>query len=230
MNDKKAFSRHILLMAVYYICLLAVWGVYSIYLSPAIKNALGEDTLASSLLRNGLIKNLVWTLPAAFLIVKFRERCLVSLKDMFTKMAPGWKSCLVFFPVFIVYLLISAFKTHGGIQISESFGIDDIITVLFVGLTEEIVFRGWLLGSSVKENSSPKATYTAIGVNAVMFLCIHFPRWISEGEFVSSFTSFGFVSILILSCIFSYVFIKTRNLILPIALHMLWDLLVFMLI
>lgn len=64
--------------------------------------------------------------------------------------------------------------------------------------------------------------------NAVMFLVIHFPIWIQEGVFISNFTSFGFLCILILSIVFSCTFLKSKNILVPVALHMYWDFLVFM--
>lgn len=218
------------ILIIYTVCLFAVWAVYTLAVKPLICDALGEETFISSIIRSGIIKNLVWTIPAAILVSKYRESCLVSLKDMFTKAAKGWQMWLLIFPIFTLYVVISAFRTHGGIGIVDTFVVDDIITVIFVGLTEEMVFRGWLLNATVKEDDTPKRQYIAIALNALVFLCIHFPIWISRGQFISSFTSLGFVSILALSVVFSFAFVRTRNIIIPIALHMFWDLLIFMLI
>lgn len=218
------------ILIIYTVCLFAVWAVYTLAVKPLICDALGEETFISSIIRSGIIKNLVWTIPAAILVSKYRESCLVSLKDMFTKAAKGWQMWLLIFPIFTLYVVISAFRTHGGIGIVDTFGVDDIVTVIFVGLTEEMVFRGWLLNATVKEDDTPKRQYIAIALNALVFLCIHFPIWISRGQFISSFTSLGFVSILALSVVFSFAFVRTRNIIIPISLHMFWDLLIFMLI
>lgn len=228
MNENSINKKHIILLAAYYIALYAIWGSYTLLLKPVICDMLGEETFISSFLRSGIIKNIVWTLPAALLILKYKNQCLVSLKDMFTKISPDWKGYLVIFPFFLIFVLISAFRNHGGIAIADSFGIDEIVTVIFVGITEELVFRGWLLNSSVKENASNKQLYTSIGINALLFLCIHFPIWISKGTFISSFTNLGFISILVLSVIFSITFVRTKNIVLPITLHMFWDLIVFM--
>ena len=219
-----------LVLIVYVIFFFAVWAAYTLVLQPIICNALGEETLISSLLRSGVIKNLVWTLPAALLIVKYRSQCMVSLKEMFTQHARDWMRFLPVFLIFAVYIFISAWRTHGEIGIVDSFGIDEIITVLFVGLTEELVFRGWLLNATYKASDPPKKQYLAIGLNALLFLCIHFPIWISKGIFVSNFISLGFLGILVLSVVFSMAFIRTKNIVIPIALHMFWDLLIFMLI
>lgn len=227
MTAKK--SKIIWVLVIYYICLFALWGAYTIFLKPTICDALGDKTFISSVLRNGVIKNLVWVLPAALLITRYSENCMVSLRDMFTKAEKGWRGYLVIFLFFTIYLLIGAWRSTGGISIAESFCIDDVITVLFVGVTEELVFRGWLLNASVRKSASPKKQYIAIGINAILFLCIHFPIWFSKGEFVSNFMNMGFLSILVLSVVFSITFIRTKNLILPITLHMFWDLLIFVL-
>ncbi|MCH5253072.1 MAG: CPBP family intramembrane metalloprotease, partial [Lachnospiraceae bacterium] len=39
----------------------------------------------------------------------------------------------------------------GRLEMAETFGLCDVITVLFVGLTEEMVFRGWLLNATITE-------------------------------------------------------------------------------
>ena len=95
---------------------------------------------------------------------------------------------------------------------------------MFVGLTEETVFRGWLLNATIQEDKK----WRSIIINAIMLLVIHFPVWIHTGVFISNITSFSFLSVLILSIIFSLTFIKSRNILIPIALHMYWDLLIFM--
>lgn len=99
-----------------------------------------------------------------------------------------------------------------------------MIVVLFVGLTEELVFRGWLLNLTYSESHKE----IAIGINAILFLMIHFPKWMMDGTFFSNFAHFGFISILLLSVLFSVIFVKTKSLLLPIGLHMFWDFLMMM--
>lgn len=49
-----------------------------------------------------------------------------------------------------------------------------------------------------------------------------------DGTFFSNFAHFGFISILLLSVLFSVIFVKTKSLLLPIGLHMFWDFLMMM--
>ena len=56
-----------------------------------------------------------------------------------------------------------------------------------------------------------------------MFLLIHFPRWISEGVLLSNLKGGAFIFIPALSIVFSYTFMKSRNVIVPALLHFWWD-------
>ena len=93
--------------------------------------------------------------------------------------------------------------------------------VLFVGITEEMVFRGWLLNVTISEERK----WLPI-INAIMFMFIYFPIWIVSGKFISSFVNLDFMIVPILSIIFSWTFIKSKNIWIPITLHMYWDLLI----
>ncbi len=158
------------------------------------------------------------------LVKQYKNDVSIGLKEMFNVRC-NWIKYLPIFALFTVYLLVGALLTNGKIAIVEEFGIDKIIIVLFVGLTEEMVFRGWLLNATIEEDRKWKGVI----INAIMFLVIHFPKWIHDGVFISNFTEFAFLSVPILSVVFSWTFIKSRNILIPITLHMYWDLLMFML-
>ena len=124
-----------------------------------------------------------------------------------------------------VYALLAAWVLLGGYRYGFSFALDPdaMIIVLFVGVTEETAFRGWLLNALAKE--CPQ--WLAVLVNALMFLAIHFPRWIQEGAFISAFASFDFAGLMALSVIFSISFLKSKNLLIPITMHMWYDFFAF---
>lgn len=124
--------------------------------------------------------------------------------------------------IFAVYHIISDYIRNGSVSVSDSFRLSDILLSLTVGISEEMVFRGLFLNSTLKEN---KNNWFAVSVNAIMFLLIHFPIWYTSGLFVEYIVSGSFVQIIILSLIFSWSFIKSKSIIVPIALHTFWDLL-----
>lgn len=202
-----------------------IWTLVEWYIKPAISISIDNEYLAQ-LIESGIIKNIVWTVPAWILLCHFDQFAYVKHKQLFK--IQGIVSILKYSPIFLGFVLYNIaidFISHGSVAMSDSFKLTQLIIVLFVGITEEMVFRGWLLNITLKR----KGQWTAILINASMFLLIHFPRWIYGGIFISSFINFGFVSVFALSIIFSLSFIKSRNLFIPIALHMCWDLVSFLL-
>lgn len=207
-------------LLIYTILFYSVWSVWRVTLAPHL--SIINNEYISHLISDGLVKNLIWTLPAVLLIRHFGKDMYVSLKQMFTTKIK-WLDHLPTFLIFTAYLLLGQFLQNGKLAISDTFNGSKLIIVLFVGLTEELVFRGWLLNSTY----SSEKNWISIAVNALMFLAIHFPIWISSGTFFSSFTDLGFVCVIVLSCVFSRSFIKSKNLLVPILLHMYWDFLMF---
>lgn len=212
------------LLIIYTIFFYAIWASFELVVKDILNNSIQNEVLCQ-LVKSGIIKNLVWTLPAILLIQNFNSDVCITLKEMFSTKV-NWLKYLPIFAVFTVYVLAGSILNNGKLEIVSDFGIDKIIIVLFVGLTEELVFRGWLLNATIREDKK----WLYIIINAVLFLSIHFPVWIHTGVFISSFTSFQFLEIIALSVIFSYTFIKSRNILVPISLHMYYDLLVFMFI
>ena len=216
-------------IVIYCILFYGAWAVFELLIKSQLLALTNNNNAVMEFIRSGIIKNLVWTLPAIFLIKKFESDMYIGLKEMFTAKV----KLLQILPVFvlcIVYVGVSAFKTNGGIFIDDTFGLSSVMIVAFVGITEEMVFRGFLLNSTLKNADKEWKQWLAAGINAVMFLCIHFPIWIYDGVFFRNFQSFAFVGIIILSCIFSWLFIKTKNILVPVFLHMLYDLLILMFI
>lgn len=209
-------------LTIYIIAFYVIWTVWEFFAKPFISGNI-ENEYAAQLIKSGIIKNLVWTVPAILLIKHFENYTYAGLKEMFTPKL----SLLKYIPVFLaftVWLFAGAYLAKGKIALNESFGLNNLIVVLFVGVTEETVFRGWLLNFTLG-----KRVWPPLIVNSVMFLLIHFPIWIYEGTFIGNFQNLGFLSPVLLSVIFGLIFIKTKNLLLPVLLHMYWDLIIFML-
>ncbi len=231
MSEKKSAQRvPISVIAIYSLLLYAVWAVYHFFIYDQIDKIPNE--IVSSLLNDGVCKNLVWTLPAFLLISKYSDSLKVKLPEFLTWKKEYWKYLLIF-PAFVIYIIVVQLVQKQ--PMSFSLTPSEIIIVIFVGITEEAVFRGWLLNSTMNyakdpenEEDIPWGQYGVIAINAAMFLAIHFPKWICDGVFVTNFANLGFISIIFLSVIFSLVFLKTKNIALTAALHMFWDLLIFL--
>lgn len=211
-------------MIVYIILFYAVWAAFEL-IAKNILDSMIKNAVLCSFIKSGIIKNFIWTLPAILLIQHFESEVYITLDEMFTTKI-NWLKYTPIYIIFTVYVLAGSILHHDKTEIVLSFGVDKIIIVLFVGLTEEMVFRGWLLNFTIGGNKK----WLYIITNAIMFLAIHFPKWISSGTLLSSFTSLQFLEIVALSIVFSLTFIRSKNILVPISLHMYYDLLVFMLI
>lgn len=200
----------------YYAMLLGVWFAWEYSLRYAFS---GMPVLNA--FYGGFVKVLLWCIPAFFLIHRFESDMVVPLKPLFTTRFK-WGGVGLYALVFLVFHAASVFLKKQTVSFGEINPAEMIGPVLFAGITEEAVFRGWLLNASLKKMKE----WQAIACNAVLFLVMHFPIWLHGGQFGVIFTGGGFLTVMALSVVFSYTFIQTRSLIPPILLHMLWNFLI----
>ncbi|MEE3334731.1 MAG: CPBP family intramembrane glutamic endopeptidase, partial [Ruminococcus sp.] len=189
MKHKTEKKQKIPVIIIYSLIFYGVWALWELFGRSAVGSVVSDEVLLP-FITEGIIKVSVWVLPAVCLVRYFRDDVYIGLKDMFTNRV----KLLKYIPVYLgftAYLIIGAFIRKGGLAVSDSFSCSDLIDVLFVGITEEMVFRGWLLNVTVSE----KRKWLPIIINAVMFLLIHFPIWIKSGVFIDSFTSLNFLSV-----------------------------------
>ncbi len=219
-------SRALVVLMAYCLVFYTIWALLELQLKLGVDHPYAS--WPEAFLKSGLIKCILWALPVVYLLHRYNDLVAISLKEMFTNKV-RWGQYLPLFALFTIYIGIGSLLQHGVVSISPSFSPKDLVMVLFVGITEELVYRGWLLNITVKMFNKARI-WLAIAINAVMFLLIHFPIWLSVGEFTNMFTSLGFLSVLALSVIFSVTFLKSRSIWPPIALHMYWDLLMILFI
>lgn len=203
-------------LIIYAMILYGLWSLLELYL----KTQIGIDEFTKEV----YIKLVFWLLPAIVIHFHFSDNMFIKKEEMYLLR----KNCWIFVPImllFTIYIFISEYLTNGKITISESFGINTVVEVLSIAIGEEMVFRGLFLNAILND----KKKYLAVFINSLMFLTIHFPAWIQGDIFISVFTSGGFITVLLVSCIFSFVFINTKSIWTAIFLHFWWDLLLFML-
>ena len=222
-------------IGIYCIVFYILWSFRELFIRPVLLDSL-DDILFQVM--ETIIKISIWTIPAIFLIRYYKNDMWISFKEMFVN-KPGWfeKKSLEKKPKWyefniekdplFIYLLIlftiplRAYVSFKELTIHSSFQLIKLIEiVLFVGITEEIVFRGWLLNAFLKQMKH----WPAILFNSLLFILIHFPIWIYFGYdfFTILSSSFGVFGLSIILCI---IFIKSKNIIIPIAFHMIWNLL-----
>lgn len=210
-REKKSNS-----LAGYVILFFVIWTIYELLVKPYISLKLSPIT---GTLIQTVIKLSVWSLPS-YLLIKKNKNLPISFPEIYnTKI--DWKKWTTLALAMILYLLIGSYFQYRNLEVRSSFKLITVInSVLFVGITEELVFRGLILNALlIKFNK-----WLAIVISSVLFLMIHFPVWIQTNTFSANLLSGSFIQVFILGVIFSLSFIKSRNIFVPIILHMVWNL------
>ncbi|MCL2857167.1 MAG: CPBP family intramembrane metalloprotease [Oscillospiraceae bacterium] len=209
----------VLHIGIYLVIFFAVWSIRELYIRPVFLDSL--DGIAFGLVESA-IKLLVWTLPAVLLIRHFHDNMWIGLKAMFTNKIK-WSRDYYFLMAIIAIPIVralSAWFVSGEVGIHPNFVPTRLLqAVVFVGVTEEVVFRGFLLNAFLKKIR----TQYAIALDAALFTLIHYPIWIYRDFDLSDFATAS-IAVAVLSVGFAYSFIKTRNIFVPMALHMVWNL------
>ncbi len=206
----------------------AAWTVSELLLVPRLEEGLSPVTFV--LVRDVGLKCLIWLLPALLLIRRYGGSLAIRPGALF-RAPKSWTLCLEILALFVFCLAAGNALRNQGLAVTPGFGPKDLLWVLFVGLTEETLFRGWLLNALwvPRDLEGEVPPWKPIAGTSVLFLLIHFPIWIRTGVLVTNLAGGAFLSILVLSVVFSWSFWKTRTLTVPILLHSAWDLLVTLL-
>lgn len=204
-----------------YISLFIIWGLLEIRIVPFMEQRFSISDI--EFIKEVVFKTIIWLIPAILLCRYYDEFLSIQSKSGFS-IKVKWLKVLPILFLFTVVHLISSYVQNGNISIDSAFRITDILIAISVGISEEMVFRGWLLNVCLHDKK-----WVSIIENAVLFLLIHFPVWIRQDMLSVYIMNGGFLQIIILSIIFSYAFIKSRNILVPIVLHAYWDFLCFIL-
>lgn len=202
-----------------YMGLFILWGGLEICIVPFLARWFDDTTIV--FIKEVVLKIVVWFVPAVLLCRHYHGHLGIQMKLFLGKIP--WSKLLPVLLLFTTFHLVSAYVEDGAVFISSSFRAADILIAVSVGIGEEMVFRGWLLNVSLRDK-----TWRAVLVNAVLFLLIHFPVWIQQGLLFTYATSGAFLQIMALSVIFSWSFLKSRNMLAPVILHAYWDFLCFL--
>lgn len=209
-------------IVLYCVALFLVWTLREFMLRQQVIAWLGPWGAAAV---NTATKLLIWTVPAALLVRHYRAD--MAIPYLF-RHPVHWGRVGLIALAFIGYNLIGGLIQNGRIAIHPSFAPVSLIgTVLFVGITEEMAFRGFLQNALMKRMKPMTALY----ISAFLFMLIHFPIWITKGVFDSLLELIrSCITVYALGMLFGYSFMKEENLLPPILLHMLWNLMVLLMI
>jgi len=129
----------------------------------------------------------------------------------------SWKSFLIIYGFSVVYLGIYALiclpvQTITPLPYVAYVG---LISFIFVGWAEELIFREYFMGKMMQHGYKP---WTAILVSAFFFSIAHSPE-----------NLYDIIPSLPLGILFGWLYIKTKDLGIPIALHCCWNMIAWLL-
>ena len=202
---------------VYFIIFYVLWCIRELWLVQYLDmmNSIPRG------ITSAIIKIAIWVIPVMFL-VKIMEKgnplSNLGLRHHFKKGLKwvGWVSF-----VFILYLIFNLTVLKNDINFQIGFN-DWLNTILLVGITEEIVFRGFLL----RKLMDTYKFWIANIMTSLLFVIIHFPIWLYDGLFEFPYIVSAIVQVFLLSIGFGFVYKKTSSLWSVIMIHSLYNLVV----
>lgn len=205
-------------IVVYFIVFILIWGIREVQITPYL-NLL--DPFSTAVV-SAVIKIIIWVIPV-ILLVKIVEKSdpfsYLGLRYNFKKGLKwaGWISIILV----TYFILLNLVVLKNDIVFNMSFN-EWLNTILLVGITEEIVFRGFLLRKLMESFRFWKANT----ITSLLFVSIHFPIWFYKGLFEFPHVLSSIVTVFILGIIFGYIYNKTNSLWSVIIIHSLYNLLV----
>jgi len=210
-TEHVTFKRFFLYLIFFYF----IWTLKELWLINFLRS-FGDTTYA---LLESLVKILVWFVPFWFYVKYYLNTNPLTYLNLNINVKKGlfWGiilSALVGFRFAIEVYLINKETFHFALPLDSYLN-----GFLVVGITEEIVFRGFILKEFNKRMSFWKANVNS----SLLFMLIHYPIWIHDGVLFHFWTH---VYIFLLGLIFGFVYKKTGSLWSVIILHSFYDLFV----
>jgi len=168
-----------------------------------------------------ILKITIWIIPVFLLIVTLERKDPISYLGLKSNLKKGLKWAMWITFAMALYFTISGIAMD--LKFSLNLGWDFWLnTFIFVGLTEEIVFRGYIL----RKLMVGWKFWQANTIASLLFVSIHFPIWIYNGLFELPYIMVAIVQVFIISISFGFIYKKTGSLWSVIIIHSMYDLLV----
>lgn len=170
---KSTEQKRMEVLIIYILMFFIVWTIYGLDLFSDIYS---NNAVLKIIVENS-IKYIVWTVPV-FILLKYvyNENPITYLK-LNDNVGKGLIWGIAVGLLIVIYHVARNYIMGDG---KFYFNIDTytwIHRILLIGLTEEVVFRGFILQKLREELEFIYAN----SLSAVLFLLIHFPRWYISG-------------------------------------------------
>lgn len=152
-------------------------------------------------------------LPMFFVLVPFALITYFKYKKSLGDHSPKY---LFFMLVFVPVVLMGIFAVFKNFELSKSFFIP-LIVAFFVGISEELIYRGIIFTNAAKE----KGVFKGILISALFFSLAHSINVIGGLTVFSMFIQL--INTFFSGIFYAGVYRYTKNITLLIVIHALWD-------
>src|SRR3989344_1258188 len=207
-DQKLQYVRHV---TVFYAYIFIVWGFYRLLIQfPEVI----EETI---------VKPLIWLVPVYILVKREgSDRSLLGLNA--NRIFPAIYGMLTLGFIFAVAAMVVNYLKYNGFYFASNVGQGLFVVSLglsiITAITEEIAFRGYLFG---RLQGIVQKEWLANGITSVGWLFVHFPNALFNWGFntqelvIYSILVFGF------SLAATFMYARTKTIIAPVLLHILWQ-------
>ncbi|WP_052345696.1 CPBP family intramembrane glutamic endopeptidase [Paucisalibacillus sp. EB02] len=167
-----------------------------------------------------VIKLLLWVVPVIILVKLVEKKDPLHFLGLRKNLRKGfgWGAWV---SIALVIYFIMANLLFLQTDLNFDLGLHTWLNmVILVGITEEIVFRGFILRKLLQQFTFWKAN----SITALLFLTIHFPIWFRHGLFESPGILFTFIQVFIIGFIFGVIYKKSNSLWSVIIIHSVYNL------
>lgn len=96
------------------------------------------------------------------------------------------------------------------------------LSLVVPAIPEEIVFRGWIQNALLCPRPNKKKVISAIILSNIMFVIIHLPTFFNSNYSIVQMLLSGLL-VFIAGSVFGIIFFKSKNILVPIFAHWVWD-------
>lgn len=200
---------------IYTLILFVVWTTVTLY--GAILLTGGEEVSLDALVGNQFATQLFL---AALLVLGYSFLRKI-VREVGFKKGSGIKGWIFFYPIAVIVFGFIVLIWNGHIQIG-SFVFWVLLNTFFVGISEELMFRGIILSSLVQRFSFWRSAIFM----SLLFGLVHVLNGFITGEFSMALIQAGMATFS--GFLFLAIRVRSNSIITAIIVHWLWDALVFM--
>ena len=178
MVDLRKKRKTSIIMALYLVTFYIVWFLYTVFLDPILDNS----PIVVGVIGSNLCKILFWTFPVILMLSYVFKHDPIKYLKINNNVFKGLMYGISVGALLVLTIILRKAAIPGDLRVNFLFDVNVWIGgVLLIGVTEEIVFRGYILQKFKEVMGFGRANV----ITSVLFVLIHLPKYFVEGKLFS---------------------------------------------